>query len=66
MRNFDRKLAHIVSCTLEGEPFALEGDIFHSMKLYPTHGFIWEYENMGGNSTNATSVGRKSQTQQNN
>lgn len=46
-RTFDRKLAHIASCTPTREPFALEGDIFNSMKLHPTHGFIREYKKMG-------------------
>lgn len=53
-RNFDRKLAHIEPCTPAREPFYIEGEIFHSMKLRPTHGFIWEYENMRVSLTNAT------------
>lgn len=54
MRNFDRKLANIAPYPPAGKPFSLEGNIFYSIKLHPTHIFMWEYKHIGGDSTNTT------------
>lgn len=51
-KNFDRKLANIMPRTPKYMPFSLDGDVFHSMKLHPTHEFTWKYETMGEGSTN--------------
>ncbi|XP_045802327.1 uncharacterized protein LOC123895902 [Trifolium pratense] len=42
--SFDKKLANISPCTEQGYAYAPADNVYHSVKLDPTHGFIWERE----------------------
>ncbi|MCI15989.1 hypothetical protein A2U01_0037129 [Trifolium medium] len=42
--SFDKKLANISPCTEQGFAYAPADNVYHSVKLDPTHGFIWERE----------------------
>jgi hypothetical protein len=46
--SFDKKLANIAPCTEKDFACAHSDNIYHSVKLDPTHGFIWEREEADG------------------
>jgi hypothetical protein len=43
-KNFDKQLANIAPCTSSDLGHENQENVFCSMKLHPTHGFIWEWE----------------------
>ncbi|MCI28758.1 hypothetical protein A2U01_0049960, partial [Trifolium medium] len=42
--SFNKKLANIAPCTEQGFAYTNANNVYHSVKLDPTHGFIWERE----------------------
>jgi hypothetical protein len=44
--SFDKKLANISPCTEQGFAYTPTDNVYHSVKLDPTHGFIWEREDV--------------------
>lgn len=46
-KTFDKSWANISTCFPTGTVFSMQGDFFYSLKLYHTHGFIWEHEVLG-------------------
>jgi hypothetical protein len=42
--SFDKKLANISPCTEQGFAYTPTENVYHSVKLDPTHGFIWQRE----------------------
>ncbi|WJX55947.1 hypothetical protein P8452_41659 [Trifolium repens] len=43
-QTFDKKLANIAPCYDRENAFTPSDNVIHSVKLHPTHGFIWERE----------------------
>jgi hypothetical protein len=41
---FEKNLANILPCTEQGFAYTPVSNVYHSVKLDPTHGFIWERE----------------------
>lgn len=48
-RNFVRQLENISPCSPVESGFDFKrDDVYYLVKLYPLHGFTWEYETIGG------------------
>lgn len=46
--NFDKRFLNIWPCTPVGTRLSFQGDVYYSIKLHPTHRFMWENETIGG------------------
>lgn len=44
---FDKMLANISPCFPARMGFSMQRDDLYSVKLHPTHGFMWDHEVMG-------------------
>lgn len=46
-RNFDKNLATLTPCKPSGFAYMPLEEAFYSLKLHPTHGFMWDKEITG-------------------